>query len=337
MHDVVSGLIEEFRWRRNEISEPFTTVYLGGGTPSILPSDMIARLFDEIPVDDAKEITLEVNPEDVIPGNATLWKDAGINRISMGVQSLDDSILKSLGRRHTSAKALEAISTLHDAGITNISADLIYGLPGLTADAWRHALTTLFATGITHLSAYCLTYHEGTHLYKMWKSGKIIPADDDAIDLQFHILREEATRNGFEHYEISNLARPGFRSRHNSAYWDPGSAWLGIGPSAHSFDGKVRRIDYADTHRWLASLPAPYEIDAETPLDLVNDNIVTALRTADGLDLSTVPSDLLPALLDDAARFIAQGDMTLNSETNRLAISPARWLVSDMYIRELLR
>lgn len=335
MEAVVDGLLTEFNARRAEIRGDFETIYIGGGTPSVLPPELLRRLISGLPVDDAVEFTIEVNPDDVNTDTVAAWRDCGINRVSMGVQALDDTILKRMGRRHSASQALGAVATLIDGGIGNISADLIYGLPWLTDDAWRSELRTMFGTGINHLSAYCLTYHEGTMLYKMMESGRVNPADDDTVASQFEILGREAAKAGFEHYEISNLAHPGYRSRHNSAYWDPGHIWLGIGPSAHSFDGRVRRIDVMPASVWLERLPQPFDIDEEDALDLVNDNIVTALRTADGLDLSTVPDEYRDGLLKDAASFIESGDMIFDGK--RLTIRRSRWLTSDYYIRNLLR
>lgn len=333
---VVDGLIAEFEARREEVSAPFTTVYVGGGTPSVVPAELLARLFRALPLGEASEVTLEANPEDVTPEAVAAWRDSGVNRVSMGVQALDDALLRRMGRRHSSRRALEAIDHIYKGGITNISADLIYGLPGMTPAEWADGLKRLLDTPISHLSAYCLTYHEGTALYRRLKEGRVIPADDEDIELQFNALRRISAESGFEHYEISNLAKPGFRSAHNSAYWNPASQWLGIGPSAHSFDGRVRRVDFADTSRWLASLPYPFEIEEETPLDLVNDTIVTSLRTLEGLDLRDIPAEHRGTLMRAAAPFIASGDMTSGHDGLSLAINPDRWLISDRFIRELI-
>lgn len=335
MDAFVDGLVTELDFRRNEIDEPFNTIYIGGGTPSILSPDILSRLFDVLPVKETQEITLEVNPEDVTARNVDSWLNLGINRISIGVQSLHDDLLRFFGRRHSACEALNAIQLLRNGGLDNISADLIYGVPGLSSDMWHEDLQKLMSTGITHLSAYTLTYHEGTFLYRMLQKGKITPADDEEIEIQFDILRKEAASSGFEHYEISNFARTGYRSRHNSSYWNPFSKWLGIGPSAHSFDGHVRRINYPALAPWLKELPTPYEVDDENDLDLVNDNIVTSLRTIDGLDINTIPSEYRLSLLSEAAPYIESGAMQYSNQ--RLKISPDKWLISDFYIRNLIQ
>lgn len=331
--EVVDGLLLEYTHRKKEIEKPFNTIYLGGGTPSILPDTLLTRLFSGLPVDTAEEITMEVNPEDVSIRNITFWKSLGINRISIGVQSLDAALLKWLGRRHSAQDAINAVRMLAE-NFNNISADLIYGIPGLSDGVFMHSLDQLIDLGISHLSAYCLTYHEGTPLYSMMQKGVAIPPDDEKISRQFEILREKTAEAGFEHYEISNFARHGMRSRHNSAYWMPESQWLGIGPSAHSFDGKTRRIDFSNTGRWLENLPEPFETDPETETDIINDNIVTALRTSDGLRLSSVPKHFLPELLKNTQPFIADGRLVQIDGT--LVIPHAHWLVSDYIIRELL-
>lgn len=334
MEKTVDGLIQEYKYRRKEIEEPFNTIYIGGGTPSVLPTELLERLVSELDRTDAVEFTIEANPDNIRRGTVCIWKDLGINRVSLGVQTLDDKVLKSIGRRHSAKKALEAINIINDCGISNISADLIYGLPGIDEIAWEHDLKTLLSTPIKHLSAYCLTYNEGTMLYKMWQQGRVSPATDEEIENRFNALRRMTAEAGFEHYEISNFALPGFRSRHNSSYWSPESKWLGIGPSAHSFDGKVRRIDIPDTKAWNDQLPYPCEIDTEDELDMVNDYIVTGLRTLDGLEIERIPEKYRARLLNEAAGFIKEGSIVLNN--GRMSINPEKWLISDSYIRELI-
>ncbi len=334
MELVTQGLIDEFRHRCNEVNSPFTTIYIGGGTPSVLPISLLEKLVATLPTQQVEEFTIEVNPDDVTPQSASAWHQLGINRVSMGVQTLNDSVLRSIGRRHTGSQALQAIDTLIGANLTNISVDLIYGLPGIEQHEWEHDLSTIVATPVTHLSAYCLSYYPGTMLHKLAERGRITPTDDDQLDLRFRALQHITSQAGFDHYEISNLARPGYRSRHNSAYWNPGHTWLGIGPSAHSFDGRVRRADHSDIASWLRSLPAPFEEEHETPLDLINDNIVTALRTSDGLDLNTIPEPHRSALMRNAAPIIATGALTLSN--HRLSIPSHSWLTSDYYLRQLI-
>lgn len=331
---LVDGLIEEFQARRNEIAEPYTTIYIGGGTPSILPIDQLSKLVTKVTMDLVQEFTIEANPDDVTREKVLAWKDLGVNRVSLGVQTFNDKVLRQIGRRHDSHQAVEAIHLLNENGIGNISADLIYGLPGIDQEMWEADLKTMLSLPISHMSAYCLTFNEGTMLYKLLQKGKVREMSDDDAILRFEALRRLTAEAGFEHYEISNFAKPGYRSKHNSSYWNPRHTWLGIGPSAHSFDGRVRRIDYPNLDLWLKKLPRPYEIDEETQLDRINDIIVTSLRTVEGLDIGEIPEHYREGLLRDASEYIDKGFMTLNG--NYLSIPPQHWLMSDCYIRDLI-
>ena len=331
---VIVGLIREFDARRSEIVEPFTTIYIGGGTPSIIPTTLLGKLVDALPFENVEEFTIEVNPDDVSVENVKAWKAMGINRVSMGIQTFDDRVLRQIGRRHDSRQALRAIEILNSGGIDNISADLIYGLPGVDQKGWERDLKILLNQSITHLSAYCLSFNEGTMLYKMLQQGRVAEMSDDETVGRYEALCAMTMEAGFEHYEISNFALPGYRSKHNSAYWNPKHTWLGIGPSAHSFDGSVRRVDIPDIAQWLQKLPNPVVIDAEVPLDIINDLIVTSLRTAEGLDLDCIPARFHERLLNDAKRHLASGVM-IHSD-GHLRILPEHWLMSNCYIRDLI-
>ncbi len=334
MERVVEGIIAEYGYRRDEIAAPFQTVYIGGGTPSVLPANLFSRLIDTIDLTGVEEFTIEVNPEDVTTESVAFWRSLGVNRISMGVQSLRDPILTFIGRRHSANQAIAAIDLLSQGGIANVSVDLIYGLPGLSVDDWKEDLRRVLSMPVTHMSAYCLSWYEGTRLHKMWRQGRTEPVDDDIIDGQFSALQQIAAQHGFEHYEISNLARPGFQSRHNTAYWNPDSQWLGLGPSAHSFDGNLRRIDDSRISSWLHRLPYPCDIDEEDAIDRLNDNIVTALRTSHGLDLSKIPSKYKKQIIADAKPSLRAGHIELSDD--HLRIPAHHWLTSDTIIRQLI-
>ena len=264
MEEVVNGIIMEFESRKDEIDEAFTTIYIGGGTPSVVPVDILLPLIESLPTESVREFTIEANPDNITPELVARWKQADINRVSLGVQTLDDKVLKSIGRRHNGRQAIEAIKMIAEGGINNISADLIYGLPGISQNRWEQDLDAILSTPVTHLSAYSLTYTEGTMLHKMWQQNRITPLSDEETELRFNTLRNMTAAAGFEHYEISNFAKKGYKSQHNSTYWMPEGKWLGLGPSAHSFDGTTRRIDIPDTSEWLSRLPNPYTIDEET-------------------------------------------------------------------------
>lgn len=335
MTAVAEGIVREIECRLGELSQPLTTVYIGGGTPSVMPPELLAEIVKAVPPVRIEEFTVEANPDDISADYVRSLAAMGVNRLSMGVQSLDNAVLRSIGRRHSSAGALAAIETALHSGISNISADLIYGLPGQTAEGWEHDVTVLLESGISHLSAYCLTYHERTPLYRMMQAGRVVPTPDDELATRFAALRRHVAAAGWEHYEISNMAKPGYRSRHNSTYWEFSGQWLGVGPAAHSFDGHTRRFNPADIGAWQASLPNPAIIEEETDLDRLNDHIVSALRTSTGLCLADLPTDVRAGVEHDASRFVARGDMLLRS--GHLSINPDRWLIADSFIREMIR
>lgn len=332
---VADALIHEFNARRSEIAEKFDTIYIGGGTPSILSDDTLAHIVEALPVEGVSEFTIEANPEDISHEKVAHWKSLGINRVSMGLQSLDDDTLRWMRRRHDAATAIKAVDTIKNVGIDNISVDLIYGLPRLEDSRWEDTLARVLKLPIDHLSAYCLTYHESTALSIRQSRGLDLPPSDDDIARQYDALCDLTSKGGFEHYEISNFATDGRRSRHNSLYWSSIGTWLGIGPSAHSFDGNTRRIDYADINRWLETSPQPFEIDSETALDRTNDYIVSGLRTAEGIDLNYFSSAMAQSILKDARHYIDMGYMS--ADDGHLKILPQFWLISDSFIRDMIR
>ncbi|MCM1033002.1 MAG: radical SAM family heme chaperone HemW [Odoribacter sp.] len=334
--EVAAGISAEYRYRREELSGCPSTIYFGGGTPSVMHPSLLEHIIKEIDTRCVEEFTIEANPEDITPQTVAEWRNMGINRVSMGIQSLDNDILRWMRRRHDASTALNAITCLQDNGITNISCDLIYGIPRMTLNTWVQTLNRVLSSGITHLSAYCLSYYDNTALSRRYhKNIDPPPPDDDVIAGQFEILRNITAQYGFEHYEISNFSTPGNHSRHNSIYWTHGGEWLGLGPSAHSFDGKTRRIDISDVDRWLSMLPTPYEIESETSIDRINDNIVTSLRTSAGLDLTNLPTNFAERIIADAEMFIKRGCMKLDN--NKLSILPQYWLIADSFIRELIQ
>lgn len=327
------ALAAEYDARKHEIDGlPIETVYFGGGTPSLLPADVFARLAALFPRN-VTEFTIEANPDDIDAETVKLWQNAGVNRVSMGVQSLNDNTLAFIGRRHNAAQALDAIACLQDLGISEISADLIYGLPGQTADDFADDLNTLIATGITHLSAYCLSYEPGTRLWQKLQRGQVTETDEDTIAREYRLLCDTMHRAGFEHYEISNFARPGHRSRHNSAYWH-GIPYLGLGPGAHSLDcnGTRRFVDH-NLRAYIADSAKTLHVDTETRADIVNDAIMTGLRTSDGFDMSLLDPHEYDAVMKLARGFIARGKLSLCGNTMKIAEHD--WLVSDSIIAEL--
>jgi oxygen-independent coproporphyrinogen III oxidase len=270
------------------------TVYLGGGTPSLLPDPTLRRLLGALAeryhlAEDA-EVTLEANPDDIRPDRLEAWKTAGINRLSIGVQSFREEDLRWMNRAHTATQAREAILAARAAGFDHDSIDLIYGNPGLTDEALLENLREAIALGCPHLSCYALTVEPRTALAKGIRAGAMPPIDPGDQARQFLLLINTLTAAGYEHYEISNFALPGQRSRHNSSYWQ-GIPYLGLGPSAHSFDGHIRRWNVANNALYVAAIKKgqlPYEAEALTPVQQLNEYTMTALRTLEGLDLAKI-------------------------------------------------
>lgn len=332
MDALLDAVADEYARRRDEIAETFVTAYIGGGTPSIVPPSGLARLCKALPLTDVEEFTIEVNPEDVTPDRVAAWRDMGINRVSMGIQTFDDDLLALLRRRHSAADAERAIKTILREGISNISCDLIYGLPGQDIDGWEHTLNRLLDYGLSHLSAYCLSYEPGTALYARMTAGKITPTDDSLLADMYDLLCTETAAAGYEHYEISNFARTGMRSRHNSSYWTD-TPYLGLGPGAHSFDGRLRRFNSNDLKSYVAGGDIT-EIDDETEDQRFNDRLITALRTADGLRLDSLTANSRDYLLHAAQPFIDDGSIV--ETAGSLRITEAAWFRSDAILRELI-
>lgn len=336
MRAYTAAVIAEWNSRKGEIGgESVRTLYFGGGTPSILPPEDFQRIASLFPAENLEEFTIEVNPEDVNPDRVLAWKAVGVNRVSMGVQSLVDEELKFVGRRHSSVEALEAIDCLRAGGICNISCDLIYGLPMQTLDSWALSLDTLLDKNIQHLSAYCLSYEPGTRLTMKRDRGEIMEADEELIADMYGMLCEKAAQKDFRHYEISNFALPGFHSRHNSSYWDS-TPYLGLGPGAHSLgaDG-VRRYVPSDIKAYVAHPEEAAVVDEEDEIDRFNDLILISLRTARGLHVDAVPSEYYSGFMASAKTHMADGRLVVAGGYMR--IPEELWLISDMVIRDLFQ
>lgn len=345
-HDLVTGLCEEMRIRKDYLKgEPVSTIYLGGGTPSVLPIGELKRLFDcaaslfELRLE---EVTVECNPDDVTPEYATALAHLPVNRVSMGVQSFNDADLKVINRRHSSQQALLAVDNLRGAGISNMSIDLIYGLPGQTIEGWQHNLDVALSLQVPHISAYSLTYEEGTLLYRMMEQGTVTPVSEE-LSLQFYrMLCDALSIAGYEHYEISNFSLKGKEAKHNSSYWN-GTLYLGIGPSAHSFNGTSRQWNVADTKKYIKSI-AEGVIDAEveelTLAESFNDRVLTSLRTSRGLDLNRLKSDFPEFYLQclkAAETSIKAGHLELIDGGKTLKLTKEGIFVSDAVFVDLMQ
>ena len=320
------------------------TIYLGGGTPSRLSGNDLERIFNAISrrfsIAEGAEITLEANPDDIRPDYLSALRDLPINRISMGIQSFQPEDLRLLNRRHDREQAIRAVELCQAHGFTNLSIDLIYGLPGQTPEAWEENLRQAIRLGTPHLSAYHLTYEEGTALYKRLQAGQVEPVDEEVSVTLFHILTERMAEAGFQHYEISNFARPGFHARHNSAYWI-GKPYLGLGPSAHSYNRTSREWNVASLPLYLRGVESGQPATERETLDLptrYNDFIITGLRTMWGISLDKLRAEFGEALLaycqKQALPYIQRG--LLRQENDRLALSQAGILLSDGIMSELM-
>lgn len=312
--------------RFNLDSPQLDTIYMGGGTPSVLTDEALRRIFGAVAriydISKATEVTVEVNPDDVTPEFAELLATLPVNRVSMGVQSFDDDMLRRLCRRHTSAQVVEAIENLNRAGIDNISIDLIYGLPGQTLENWQSDLDKAFALPVNHLSAYALIYEEGTAIYRMREQGLIREAEEELSLKMYETLMFRAAAEGMNHYEISNFARPGCEARHNTGYWR-GMRYIGVGPGAHSYDGQSRQWNAPDLKAYIEAQGdvlrhGLYEREVLDKQMRMEESLLTSLRTAGGLDLSRFAEEYgaraLDAMMRRANSYLTSGHLTIEAQ-----------------------
>lgn len=343
--DVLKAMMHELELQRNFLNgEPIETIYFGGGTPSLLSADEVNRIFDHItglfPVNDLKEFTLEANPDDLTLPYLKSLKQTPVNRFSIGVQSFKERDLLYMNRAHNAAQADYAIKAAQDTGFTNLTIDLIYGTPGLTDADWRYNLQQLKALELPHFSSYALTVEENTALHHNIARKKTPPVDAGQSAGQFEILMEQAAAMGYEHYEISNFAQPGHYAVHNTSYWN-GVPYLGVGPSAHSFDGRARSWNVANNALYTKSLltdgKRDYEEEILTPVQTLNEYIMTSLRTMWGCDLGRVAAkwgDNIATLTEkNAQEFLERRWVELNGR--KLVLTPAGKLFADRIAGEL--
>ncbi|MDR1632592.1 MAG: radical SAM family heme chaperone HemW [Dysgonamonadaceae bacterium] len=288
----VEAVCKELEIRRDYLqNETIETIYFGGGTPSQLNPGDFEKIFQALSpfaLHPSPEITLEANPDDLTSAYVDSIRPLPFNRVSVGIQSFNDKELKFLNRRHNAETAIQAVKRLQEKGFANISIDLMYGLPGQNETGWRKTIRRAKALSVQHISAYHLTYEENAPLYNRLQKGLIRPVEEEMSVRLFEILMDEMAEAGFEHYEISNFAQAGYRSKHNASYWN-GTHYLGIGASAHSYDGQSRQWNVASIPKYIESqTPDSFEIiDEKTAY---NDFILTRLRTAEGIDLEELTS-----------------------------------------------
>ena len=337
-NEFIDSLENEYRHRISELKETVNTIYLGGGTPSCLSKKSLERIFKLLP-SGAQETTIEVNPEDVTDDFINWMKNyTPVNRVSMGVQSLNNDELKFIGRRHTADEALSAAYSLLDYNY-NLSLDLIYGLPLQSMQSWDDSLDKIIKLHPQHLSCYLLSYEPGTRLTAMKQSGKIQEISDEMATKMYQLLCERTQNAGYKHYEISNFAISGFHSRHNSSYWDM-TPYLGLGPGAHSHDGINRSYNPGNISYYLRNKGIGVNIiEEEDEQERFNDFVITSLRTSNGLNL-----ELCEILFGLKSRLFVEKiarNLIANSimwrEKNHIGINESYWLTSDSVMLDFIK
>lgn len=337
------ALIAELKERIDEMPCPLQTIYVGGGTPSLIPLEHFNRLIDALRpfARSVKEFTIEVNPDDVCHEKLEMWKRGGVNRISIGIQSFNDQLLCIVGRRHDSKTAKEAYNLARQY-FDNISIDLMFGLPGQTVDMWEKDVEEAIRLKPEHISAYSLMFEPGTALTTLRDKGRLEEIPEEASEKLFSILIDKLREAGYDHYEISNFALPGFRSRHNSSYWHQ-IPYLGIGPSAHSYDGKkTRRANKSDIRGYIEHWTtdhndAFYENESLSEEELIEEYVMTRMRTKEGIIL-----DNFKRRFGEVAykKFIRkcnnlQDKGQLKSDGKTISLQESEILISDTIILEL--
>lgn len=317
--------------------EKIETIYIGGGTPSLLGPGDLKNIFEALhakfEIANTAEITLEANPDDINTSKLSIWKTIGINRLSMGIQSFDEEELAWMNRAHNAAESLLCINTMQEAGFDNFSIDLIYGSPLLTNDRWKRNVDIAIENQVPHISCYALTVEPKTPLAKQIALNKTSAANSEKQAGQFLSLMQWMRNAGYEHYEISNYALPGMRSRHNSSYWQ-GKNYYGFGPSAHSFDGNNRRWNIANNAKYIQSIAQntiPFEEEKLTATQRLNEYIMVSLRTAEGLDVDKITEQFGKQFSDKiislSQQYIQQGKIVL--QNNSLVLTDEGKLFAD--------
>lgn len=338
------ALCKEIELQKDFFKDPIHTIYFGGGTPSLLSGEELSvilntvrRVFD---IAQIREITLEANPDDLNKEQLKAIHSAGINRLSIGIQSFFEEDLKYMNRAHNAQQALDCVALAKAQGIENISIDLIYGFPGLSEEKWQANLNQAIDSGVSHISSYSMTVEAGTTLSHQIEKGKALKIDDEQSIRHFEMLQKALKAAGYVHYEISNFCLPDQESKHNSSYWK-GKKYLGIGPSAHSFNGSSRYWNIANNLRYMDSIESnslPFEKEEIDLLTAYNEYVLTRLRTIWGVeekDLSAFPeicketfSKEIKKYLDQGKVVFSQGKYTLSEEGKFIADR----IASDLFV-----
>lgn len=348
LNEMIDAMIRELRLRQAYLgSEVIETIYFGGGTPSLLGLDQIDRFLSEIhrlfQVTQNPEITLEANPDDLSLDKLKALRSSGINRLSIGIQSFDDAVLKLLNRAHDSRSAVQSVSDSLRAGFNNISIDLIFSIPGQSMEMWKSNITRALELKPHHISSYSLTIEDKTAFGKWYKAGRLTPIPDDDAALQMEILVDTLGDRGYEQYEVSNFSLPGYESQHNTSYWE-GKKYLGVGPSAHSYDQHSRQFNISNNPLYINSInrgELPFTLEKLTRADHINEFLLTRLRTSKGVDMGELQAsynfdirrehiDYLARLQRDGLALIDQESIVLTRRGKLLADR----IASDLFISE---
>ena len=342
--EMMDALVQELILQQDYIQgERIETIYWGGGTPSLLTAPEISSVFDTIQsvysVSPQAEITLEANPDDLTPLKLKELKQAGINRLSIGIQTFNSQQLKSLNRIHDGTSAVKSFYDAREAGFNNISIDLMYSLPGETIQEWKRDIVQAVALAPDHISCYSLTIEAKTAFGKWAATGKLKPESDDVSARHLELLMDELQLAGYEHYEISNFAKPGYYSNHNSSYWR-GAHYLGVGPSAHSFNGVSRQFNVSNNHAYLKALQAgaiPFEKEMLAREDKINEYILTTLRTSWGTDISLLKIQYGYDLISENKEYISEllNNQLITLEHDTLKLTNTGKLLADKISSDL--
>lgn len=343
-HRYIAALCREIAERNHYIKGNIDTIYFGGGTPTSLTDEELSEIFETINrhynLGYNPEITLEANPDDLNYEYIQMLRRFPINRLSIGIQSFNDRQLSALGRRHNAERAKKAVTDAQNAGFENISIDLMFALPSSTIEEWNNDINSAIALQPKHISAYNLTYEEGTPLYQSMQQGKTTPIDEELNIAQFELLIERLNDTGYNHYEISNFAKPGYESRHNSSYWED-IPYIGCGAAAHSYNGTSRQWNVADIEQYITGVEngnMNFEEEQLSKTEKYNDAILTRLRTAKGVPTQWITEnfgkDFCKQLLIIAQKHIACGNLT--EENGNIKLTTKGIFISDYIIRDLI-
>ena len=331
---------KDIHLKNNQFKPLVNTVYFGGGTPSCLDEYAFEKIFNAIYDcfgNSFEEVTIECNPDDITLSYAKILKKYA-NRISLGIQTFNNDQLKLINRRHNAEEAIRAVDIIKEVGISNISIDLIFGFPKETLTDWLFDIDQAIKLNVQHVSAYSLMFEEGTKLYHLLKKKKIEQISEELSVEMYDVLIDKLSEAGLAQYEISNFAKPGFESRHNSSYWNE-TPYLGVGPSAHSYNLLTRSWNVSNVSQYIKSISKdilPFEEELIDDITRYNDLVTTALRTKKGILLNTLQGDFSRYILEQSSGFIKEG-MIMKTTDNRLALTRKGYYVSDAIMAELIK